>query len=109
MPKRVRTDRPFAVELPDLLHARAEAGTEPRSLRALAEQVGVNQSYLSRVLGAKGARPVSKELAAKVAKAFGLPADYFPEYRAAVVVDAARRNPTLLDGVYEKLAKKRRS
>lgn len=108
MPKRVRTDRPFAAELPDLLDARAEAGAEPRSLRALAEQIGVNQSYLSRVLGAKGARPVSKDVAAKAARAFGLPADYFPEYRAAAVVDAARQNPTLLDPVYDKLAKKRR-
>jgi len=98
-----RAHRKLSDELPDLLAANARAGTQPHSLRGLAEQIGVNQSYLSRVLGAKGARPASKDAAAKIASAFGLPQDYFAEYRASVVIDAARDEPWLLDSVYDRL------
>ena len=102
-----RVQRRLSDELPDLLAANVRSGDQPRSLRALAEMIGVNQSYLSRVLGAKGARPVSRETAAKIAAAFGLPRDYFAEYRAAVVIEAARDKPWMLDPVYDRLARQK--
>jgi transcriptional regulator with XRE-family HTH domain len=98
----MRTRRRLAEELPELL-SKARESTGPTSLRALAEATGMNQSYLSRILGAKGSRPVSKDAAAKIASAFKLPADYFPEYRAAAVIEAARADPALLDRVYDDL------
>lgn len=83
---------------------RAAREPQPRTLRALAREIGVEQSYLSRVTTATTQRrQPSRELLEKIARAFGLPADYFPEFRASIVVDAARENPALLDPVYRRL------
>lgn len=98
-----RAKRRLSEELPELLAANGLIERQPRSLRALAKSIGVNQSYLSRVLGAEGARPVSKDVAGKIASAFDLPRDYFAEYRAAVVTEAARDQPWLLDPIYDQL------
>ena len=105
VPRPRRTERPLAEELPELLAAtRSESDQAgPGSLRSLAKAIGVNQSYLSRILGAKGERPVSRGIAARIAAAFELPEDYFPEYRAGVVIEAARTNPALLDRIYDEL------
>jgi antitoxin HigA-1 len=85
------------VELPALLEERGV------SLRKLAQSIGVNHSYLSRVLGAKGARPATAELAAAVARALELPDDYFPEYREAFVISRVREDPALRDRLYDRL------
>jgi transcriptional regulator with XRE-family HTH domain len=100
---RNRTTRRLRDELPKLLAARADAGHKPDSLRSLADEIDVSQSYLSRVLGAKGERPVSRNVVGRIARALGLPVDYFPEYRAATVIEAAREQPSSLDGIYDKL------
>jgi hypothetical protein len=42
-----------------------------------------------------------------VARAFGLPEDYFPEFREAFVVNAVRQNAKLRDELYRKLKKRR--
>jgi transcriptional regulator with XRE-family HTH domain len=63
---------------------------------ALAEAIGVNQSYLSRIMDAKGSQPPSKAVATQIAIALDLPEDYFAEFRPAVVIDVARENPALL-------------
>lgn len=81
------------------------------SLRALAAAVGVNQSYLSRILGAKGAsstRPPSAKVASAIAQYFDLPQDYFPEYRAAVVQDAISSDAKLCDRIYDSLARSKK-
>src|SRR5947209_182771 len=100
-----RTMKPLRDELPRLLH---EHGM---SLRALAEAVGVNQSYLSRILSPKpsaATRPPSAKVAAAIAEELGLPRDYFTEYRQAVVHDAIAEDGKLRDQVYDSLPRSRR-
>jgi transcriptional regulator with XRE-family HTH domain len=87
-----RTQEAFRDELPRLLEMRG------MSQRALAGQVGVNQSYLTFVL--HGRRAPSRRLLEGAARALGLPADYFREYREAAVIDRVKRDPVLLDRVY---------
>jgi transcriptional regulator with XRE-family HTH domain len=85
-----RTTKALSAELPRLLKA---SGV---TLRALANAIGVNQSYLSRILGARGtkaARTASPKVAAVVAEYFDLPRDYFGEYRESVVHDAVADHP----------------
>lgn len=96
-----RTTRPLAEELPELL---AERGM---SLRSLGRAVGVNQSYLSRILGAKQSRPASKEVAGAIAETLGLARDYFPEYRLAAVIEQVTAEPRTRDRVYDLLRAKR--
>lgn len=80
-------------ELPALL---AERGV---SYRQFAKEVGVPQSYLSRVMHAT--RSPSKKLLKNAARALGLPHDYFAEYREHVVVEAIKRDGALRDNVYD--------
>jgi transcriptional regulator with XRE-family HTH domain len=94
------TNVPLQEELPRLLRLHGI------SLRALAAAVGVNQSHLSRVLGAKGSRPVSGDLAGKIAVALGMREDYFPEFREAVVIERIRRDPALRDRLYSRMRKR---
>jgi transcriptional regulator with XRE-family HTH domain len=91
MPPR-RTQEAFRDELPRLL---VERGL---SQRDLARRVGVNQSYLSFVI--QGRRAPSRRLLSGVTKHLDLPADYFREYREAVVWDRVKSDPDLLDRVY---------
>jgi transcriptional regulator with XRE-family HTH domain len=87
------TDRPFPDELPRLLD---EKGL---TLRALAREVGgIDHSYLSRMLYRRTA--VNVRHAERIARALGLPPDYFPEVREAAVVEAVRKNPRLRDSIY---------
>jgi transcriptional regulator with XRE-family HTH domain len=91
------TQRTLREELPKLLAERQ------LSLRTLASRVGVNQSYLSRVLGARGSRPASADIARRIAEALELPPDYFPEAREDEVVAAVRADPALRDKIYRQL------
>lgn len=80
-------------------------------MRALAEAIGVNQSYLVRILGpksAKATRRASSTVAAAVAEYFGLPSDYFPEFRQAIVNEAVSGDPVLRDRIYDSLRRQRR-
>jgi transcriptional regulator with XRE-family HTH domain len=95
-----RATRPLPEELRRLID---EHGV---SLRALAEAIGVNQSYLSRILGAKSSRPASARVAAEIAEYFELPTDYFGEYREAVVIEAVAADPKLRDRVYDSLKRR---
>jgi transcriptional regulator with XRE-family HTH domain len=100
---RTRTTQPLPDELRRLVD---EHGV---SLRAVAEAIGVNQSYLSRILGPKGrksSRTASAGVAEAIAGYFGLPADYFGEYREAVVMDAVAADPKLRDRVYDSLKRR---
>ena len=92
-----RSTRPFAQELPGLLE---EHGL---SIRAIARAADVDPAHLSRVLrGARGKTP-SPSLARRVAEALGLPTDYFPEWREAVIVERIREDPRLRDRIYDRM------
>ena len=80
-------------------------------MRSLAEAIGVDQSYVVRILGAKGAkatRPPSAKVAAAIAEHLGLPRDYFPEYREALVREAVSSDGALRDRIYDSLQSRRR-
>jgi len=73
------------------------------SQRTLAREVGVSASHLSRVLRGASYKSPSRDLVAKVARAFGLPEDYFPEYREAVVIERVRRDAGWRDRLYRQV------
>lgn len=87
-------------ELPDLLEERG------LSIRAIARAADVDPAHLSRVLrGVRGKTP-SPELARRVAEALGLPRDYFPEWREAVILHRIREDPALRDRIYDRVRRK---
>jgi transcriptional regulator with XRE-family HTH domain len=92
------SNRPFAEELAALLEERG------LSQRALADDVGVAQSHISRLLrGADYRNTPSRELLRKIALVLDLPEDYFAEYRAASVIEAVRTNPGFRERAYRLL------
>jgi transcriptional regulator with XRE-family HTH domain len=98
-----RTERPFVEELPALLRERQ------LSLRSLARDAGVTDPHLSRLLRGVGYRTrPSADLARRIALALGLPADYFREYREAVVIEQVKRDPKLREELYDQLKKTNR-
>jgi transcriptional regulator with XRE-family HTH domain len=95
-----RSSRPFVEELPGLLEDRG------LSIRAIARAADVDAAHLSRVLrGARG-KTTSPELARRVAEALGLPSDYFPEWREAVILRRIREDPALRDRIYDRVRRK---
>ena len=93
----LRTNRPFVDEVPRLLAEREI------SIRQLARLVGVDIAHLSRVLRGADYKRVSEGLARRVAIAFGLAEDYFPEAREAVVIERVRRDAAFRDELYDRL------
>ena len=98
-PMATRTKLPLREALPGLLEKHG------RSLRSLATDVGVNQSYLSRIIRADGpaARRATPAIARRIAAALDLPEDYFPEAREGYVVDRLREDGALRDRLYDRL------
>ena len=97
MPQSRLTSRQLPEELPRLLE---EKGL---TLRSLARAVGVNHAHLSRIVRHQGGKTAGPDLARRVAEAFGLPPDFFPEYREATVVERVRRDANLRDELYKRL------
>ncbi len=95
------SQRSFREELPRILEQRR------LSLRALAVQVGVSQSHLSRIIRNAPAKAPTGELAGRIALALGLPEDYFPEFREAAIADAIRGDPLFRERVYRLLRSRR--
>ena len=77
------------------------------SLRALARQVGISDSHLSRVLRRADYKKASPELTARVAVALQLPEDYFPEFREAYVLDRVKSDSKLRNDLYAQLRGRR--
>jgi transcriptional regulator with XRE-family HTH domain len=75
------------------------------SIRRLSRETGVTDAHLSRVLRRAAYKTASGELARRIAIAFGLPEDYFPEFREAFVIDQIKRNSGLRDEIYGRLRK----
>jgi transcriptional regulator with XRE-family HTH domain len=95
-----RTQTPFGEALPSLL---LEHGL---SLRQLSRRLGMDATYLSRVR--RGHKRLPADLPKRVAVALGLPEDYFPETREAVILDAVRRDPDLRERIFRIVSKPRR-
>jgi transcriptional regulator with XRE-family HTH domain len=98
-----QTDTPFIEELPRLLHDRG------MSLRALAATIGISDSHLSRVLRRADYKTPSPDLTRKVARALGLPPDYFLEFREAYVIERIRSDPKLRNDLYARLIRDTRA
>jgi transcriptional regulator with XRE-family HTH domain len=93
------SNEPIAEALADLLQM------EGLSLRALAHEVDVDHSHISRALRAGNGRVISGELASRIAEALGLPFDYFPETRTAFVHQAIDADAELRERIYRALKK----
>jgi transcriptional regulator with XRE-family HTH domain len=74
------------------------------TLRAFADEVGVSQAHLTRVI--QGKKEATPELAGRIAAALGLPADYFAEVRESVVIDAVLSDPALRERLYRQITKR---
>ncbi len=73
------------------------------SLRRLATEADVDPSHLSKVLRGHAYKSAGGDLASRVAAALSLPADFFPETRAAWVAERLRQDPSLRDRLYDSL------
>ena len=70
--------------------------------RALAERTGLSAGYLNHLV--HGNRPVpSNEVVERLAKALGVEADHFREYRLRTVVERLEQSPDLADRLYKRL------
>jgi len=69
--------------------------------RGLADATGLSAGYLNHIV--HGNRPVpSNEVVERLAKALGVDAAHFREYRLRVVVDELEKNPELIDRLYKR-------
>jgi transcriptional regulator with XRE-family HTH domain len=100
-----RTDEPISEWLPRLA---AERGY---SFRRLADEIGVEQSYLSRIKGDDPSepqwRPPSMRVLERLAGALGVEADYFPEYRCGVIEETIRADAQLRNRFYDAIMRRR--
>jgi transcriptional regulator with XRE-family HTH domain len=70
--------------------------------RGLAEQTGLSAGYLNHLV--HGNRPVpSDDVVKKLAKALGVEAEHFLEYRVRVITDRLEQMPDLVDRLYKRL------
>lgn len=74
------------------------------SMRALARELGLSPSHLSKIVRRDRYKTPSVELCIRVARAFGLPDDYFPEVRARAVIDRVRVDGEYRDRLYDSLS-----
>jgi transcriptional regulator with XRE-family HTH domain len=95
----VRTDEPFRDALPRVL---TEQGV---SLRELSRRLGMDATYLSRVR--RGRQRLPTRLPSRVAASLGLPEDYFPETREALIFDAIRSDSVLRERIYDRFVRGR--
>ena len=96
MPRRRRfSNQPLGDTVQRLM---AENG---HTYRGLADATGLSAGYLNHIV--HGNRPVpSNEVVERLAKALGVEAAHFREYRLRVVVDELEKNPELIDRLYKR-------
>ncbi len=89
------SDEPFGVTVERLLR---ETGT---TYRVLAERTGLSAGYLNHLV--HGNRPVpSNEVLGTLAKALGVEAEHFLEYRVRTVSELLQQTPELADRLYRR-------
>ena len=90
--------QPFGVAL------EARMRTKGISYRALAEKTGLSAGYLNHLV--HGNRPVpANPVIQSIAKAVGVKADSFREFRIRKVSEALAKKPELVDKVYVDIVK----
>jgi transcriptional regulator with XRE-family HTH domain len=93
--KRRFSEQPFGQTVQSLM---GETGT---TYRALAERTGLSAGYLNHLV--HGNRPVpSNDVIAGLAKAFGVEAEHFREYRVRAITDRLEAMPELVDRLYKR-------
>ena len=70
--------------------------------RALADKTDLSAGYLNHIV--HGNRPVpSNEVLARIAKALGVKAEHFREYRIRVITEKLEQMPDLVERLYKRL------
>ncbi|HLM34315.1 MAG TPA: helix-turn-helix transcriptional regulator [Gaiellaceae bacterium] len=70
--------------------------------RALAAKTGLSAGYLNHLV--HGNRPVpSNQVVEQLARALGVEADHFREYRVRVITDRLEAMPEMIDRLYKRL------
>jgi transcriptional regulator with XRE-family HTH domain len=89
------SDEPFGATVERLME---ETGT---TYRALAERTGLSAGYLNHLV--HGNRPVpSNEVLGTLAKALGVEAEHFLEYRVRVIAARLEAMPEVADRLYRR-------
>ena len=95
--RRRYSDEHFGPTMERLL---AETGT---TYRGLADKADLSAGYLNHIV--HGNRPVpSNDVIARIAKALGVEAAHFREYRIRVITEKLESMPDLIDRLYKRLA-----
>jgi transcriptional regulator with XRE-family HTH domain len=90
--------QPFGVALGARMRAKGV------SYRALAEKTGLSAGYLNHLV--HGNRPVpANPVIQSIARAVGVKADSFREFRIRKVSETLAKRPDLIDRVYEEIVK----
>jgi transcriptional regulator with XRE-family HTH domain len=85
---------------PTMERLMAETGT---TYRGLADKAKLSAGYLNHIV--HGNRPVpSNDVIARIAKALGVEAEHFREYRIRVITERLEQTPELIDRLYNRLA-----
>ena len=98
MPRKRRfSEEPFGPTIERLM---TESGT---TYRALAERTDLSAGYLNHLV--HGNRPVpSSDVIERLAKALGVEAEHFREYRLRVITEQLEAMPDMVDRLYKRLA-----
>ena len=90
------SEEPFSPTIERLM---TESGT---TYRALAERTDLSAGYLNHLV--HGNRPVpSSDVIERLAKALGVEAEHFREYRLRVITERLEAMPELIDRLYKRL------
>jgi len=85
---------------PTMERLMAETGT---TYRGLADKANLSAGYLNHIV--HGNRPVpSNDVIARIAKALGVEAEHFREFRIRVITEKLEAMPDLIDRLYKRLA-----
>jgi transcriptional regulator with XRE-family HTH domain len=71
--------------------------------RELSAAVGVDPAHVCRLLRRGSSRRATPELLVRVADAFDVAPEYFPEYREWRVLEAVRTDPSLRERLYARI------
>jgi transcriptional regulator with XRE-family HTH domain len=91
------SDDPFGSTIERLM---TETGL---TYRGLAAKTNLSAGYLNHLV--HGNRPVpSKDVVERLARALGIEAEHFREYRLRVITDRLETRPDLIDRLYKRLS-----